>query len=122
MAKRMTNKEKKAKVEAKKLLQAEGILPPDKPRLNRKKFIDEALKEWDDREYDIYEPYLVRAILWMTTKKTPDSHIHAEAVAAAKVLKLAVKLREFNSEIKADGKTEYKLNDQYEYIKEILEA
>lgn len=122
MAKRMTNKEKKAKAEAKKLLQAKGILPPDKPRLNRKKFIDEALKEWDDREYDIYEPYLVRAILWMTTKKTPDSHIHAEAVAAAKVLKLAVKLREFNSEIKADGKTEYKLHDQYEYIKEILEA
>ena len=122
MAKRMTIKEKKLKAETKKLLQAEGILPADKPRLNRKKFIDEALKEWDDREYDIYEPYLVRAILRMTTKKTPDLRIHAEAVGAAKVLKLAVRIREFNSAIKADGKTEYKLDDQYKYIKDILEA
>lgn len=38
--KRLTNKEKKLNAEAKKRLQEQGILPPDKPKLNRKKFIE----------------------------------------------------------------------------------
>lgn len=47
--KRLTQKEKKQNAEIKKKLQEEGIIPPDKPRLNRKKFVDEAMKEWDSR-------------------------------------------------------------------------
>ena len=43
MVKRMTNKEKAERAAIKKKLQADGILPPDKPRLNRRKFIDDAL-------------------------------------------------------------------------------
>ena len=123
MTKRMTNKEKKAKAEAKKLLQAEGILPPDKPRLNRKKFIDEAKREWNEREPDLlWEFYICEAIGWMLTKHDQDGRISPEAVGVAKVLKTAIKLREFQEKQKKDGKTEYKLDDQYEYIKDSLEA
>lgn len=39
--KRLTNKEKQARAELKKRMQDKGVLPPDKPKLNRKKFIDE---------------------------------------------------------------------------------
>lgn len=46
----MTNKEKRERAAAKKRLQEEGILPPDKPRLNRKKFIEEAEAEWAGRK------------------------------------------------------------------------
>lgn len=48
MVKRMTNKEKAERAAIKKKLQADGILPPDKPRLNRRKFIDDALGEFND--------------------------------------------------------------------------
>ena len=45
--KRLTNKEKQARAELKKRMQDKGVLPPDKPKLNRKKFIDEAREEWN---------------------------------------------------------------------------
>ena len=34
--KRLTNKEKQARAELKKRMQDKGVLPPDKPKLNRK--------------------------------------------------------------------------------------
>lgn len=43
--KRLTNREKKERAAAKKRLQDKGVLPPDKPKLNRKKFIEEAKAE-----------------------------------------------------------------------------
>lgn len=50
------------------------------------------------------------------------SRASLEAVGAAKVLKLAMRLREFSEELKAKGEHEYKLADQYNYIKDILDA
>ena len=44
---RMTRREKEARAQVKKELQEKGILPPDKPRLNRKKFVREAIQEYD---------------------------------------------------------------------------
>lgn len=91
--------------------------------MNREKFIDEANREWNEREPDIlWEFYIFEAIGWMIDKRAQDGRISPEAVGVAKVLKTAIKLREFQEKQKKDGKTEYKLNDKYEYIKEILEA
>ena len=44
--KRLTQREKAERAAAKKRLQARGVLPPDKPRLNRKKFAQETWAEW----------------------------------------------------------------------------
>ena len=44
--KRLTNKEKQARAEIKKRMQDKGVLPPDKSKLNRKKFIDKACRRW----------------------------------------------------------------------------
>ena len=46
----MTKKERKDLAKAKKRLQAEGVLPPNKPRLNRKKFAKEVNKELEEIE------------------------------------------------------------------------
>ncbi len=121
--KRMTNKEKRERAAAKKRLQAEGILPPDKPRLNRKQFIEEAIAEWEGRDTKclVWNAYLMRAVLYMlghyrAGRTTP------EAVGAAKILKLAIRLRKFELELKEQGRNEYTIGEQYEYIKDIINA
>lgn len=42
-----------------------------------------------------------------------SSRASLEAVGAAKVLKLAIRLREFSEEVREKGEHEYKLVDQY---------
>lgn len=61
--KRLTQREKAERAAIKKQLQADGVLPPDKPRLNRKKFAREV---WDEfSEMDVYTAdfYLRKAIM-----------------------------------------------------------
>lgn len=123
--KRLTNREKKDRAEFKKHMQEKGILPPDKPKLNRKKFIEEARKEWNGRDGECYiwEHYLMEAMSYMLEKREGmSSRASLEAVGVAKVLKVAIKLREFSEMVRANGETEYKLTDQYNYIKDILDA
>lgn len=123
--KRLTNREKQERAKFKKQLQAEGALPPDKPKLNRKKFIEEAEEEWNGRDKGCYiwDLYLMHAISYMLghfDKK--DLRMSREAVGAAKILKIAMRLREFSEAMEAKGENEYKLIDQYNYIKDILDA
>lgn len=122
--KRLTQKEKKLNAEIKKELQEKGIIPLDKPRLNRKKFIDEAVEEWDDRpQCYIWEVYLIKAFDFIIAKTERRSYrVSQEAVGAAKVLKLAIRLYQFNKKLEEEGRTEYKFSEQLEYIKDILDA
>ena len=123
--KRLTNKEKKLKAEIKRELQEKGCIPPDKPKLNRKKFIAEAKTEWNGRSGDchIWEHYIVEAITYMLCQtEGVSSRASLEAVGAAKVLKVAIRLREFSEELREKGENEYKGIDQYNYIKDILDA
>ncbi len=48
--------------------------------------------------------------------------VSLEAVGAAKVLKLAIRLRQFSMKLEGEGRKEYTLGEQLEYIKDILEA
>ena len=124
--KRLTSKEKKLNAEIKKELQEKGILPPDKPKLNRKKFIEEAKTEWNsrDKECFVWDAYLMEAISYMLghTEKGMSMRLSSEAVGVAKILKIAMRLREFSKGLKERGEHEYKLVDQYNYIKDILDA
>lgn len=124
-AKRLTNKEKQERAAAKKRLQDKGVLPPDKPKLNRKKFIEEAKAEWSDREQGcvVWDIYLMEAISFMLGHfDQKDLRLSREAVGAAKVLKLAIRLREFSKDLQEKGEHEYKLADEYDYIKDIFKA
>lgn len=62
------------------------------------------------------------AALLGCNKQYMSSRASLEAVGAAKVLKLAIRLREFSEEVREKGEHEYKLVDQYNYIKDILDA
>lgn len=122
--KRLTQREKKVKAEIKKQLQEEGILPPDKPRLNREKFIKEAAREWDGRDMEcmVWDIYLTRAVSWMTGHVERNGRRSLQAVGAAKILKIALRPKRFSHELKEKGQEEYKINEEYEYIRDIMDA
>lgn len=122
--KRLTNRQKKLNAEAKKELQAKGVIPPDKPKLNRKKFIEEAEAEWNNRDKEcfVWDVYMMQAMSYMLGHMEKGMRLSREAVGAAKVLKIAMRLREFSEGLKAKGEHEYKVVDQYNYIKDILDA
>lgn len=123
--KRMTNREKAINASIKKELQEKGIIPPDKPRLNRKKYVEEASQEWNDRDKDFYivwEKYLFQAISIMLGKVDKNFLVSQEAVGVAKCLKLALRLKEFSDKLKSEGRNEYTVGEQIEFIKDIIDA
>lgn len=120
----MTKKEIKQRAEIKKRLQAKGLLTPNKKRLNRKKFIDEAMKQWQERDINCFkwEFYIMRALVWMTSYTDNRGNISLEAVGAAKVFKIALRFKEFEEEIQKSGQSDYTVGELYESVKEIMEA
>ena len=122
--KRMTQREIRERAAFKKKMQKDGYIPPNKPKLNRKKYIAEAKEEWNGRKRCyLWDHYLVDAVSYMLLQTEGTSaRASPEAVGAAKVLKLAVRLKKFSDELKAAGKDTYSLAEQYEYIRDILEA
>lgn len=122
--KRLTNREKKRNAEMKKEFQEKGIIPPDKPKLNRKRFIEEASAEWNGRDKDCYiwERYLMEAVSIMLGKVERNLRISQEAVGVAKCLKLAIRLKEFSDGLRAEGRSEYTYGELLEFIRDILEA
>ena len=125
MAKRkcMTNREKQERAAMKKRLQAEGMIPPDKPRLNRKRFVEEAEAEWTGRDPAclVWDLYIIRALFYVLGHGSARG-ISPEAVGAAKILKLAIRLHRFETELKENGRDKYSYREQYDYIKDILNA
>ena len=120
----LTQKEKKYNAQFKREMQEKGIIPPDKPKLNRKKYVDGAMEEWNNRAVSCaWEIYLIRAIgLVMAKKEGRSFRVSLEAVGAAKVLKLAVRLRQFSKKLEEEGRKEYKVTEMLEYVKDILDA
>jgi hypothetical protein len=120
----MTNAEKKAAAEFRKEMKEKGILPPDKPRLNRKKFIEETERAWKERPNSfVWDHYIVRAVhLIMTQTEKRSTRPSLEAVGAAKVLATALRLQEFNEKLKKEGRSQYTVGELYEYVRDILEA
>lgn len=122
--KRMTNREKQERARFKKKLQSDGTLPPDKPRLNRKKYVEEARQEWNHRDvrFYVWEIYLQEAISIMLGAVDRNLRVSSEAVGVAKCLKLAVRLREFSEKLRSEGRSEYTLKEKLDFIWDILEA
>lgn len=120
----MTQAEKKFNAKMKKKMQEEGIIPMDKPKLNRKKYIDDAREEWNKKDGDclIWDIYLYKAI--GITLGLTDRNMRAspEAVGVAKTLKLAIRLKEFEDKVKAEGRDKYNMKEYFEFIQDILNA
>ena len=120
----MTKKEIKLRAEIKKSLQAKGLLPPNKKKLNRKKFIDEAREQWEKRDLGclLWDFYIQQALIWMTSYTDMNLRPSPQAVGAAKVYKIALRFKEFEDEKKRLGETKYKIKELYESLKDIMEA
>lgn len=102
--KRLTQREKAERAAAKKRLQAQGVLPPDKPRLNRKKFARETWAEWEaflKSDPIRAEVSLLRAVEFIAGPELPA--VTPEQVGVYKALKLAVEYNKFLRKLEAEG-------------------
>lgn len=110
--KRLTQREKAERRAIKKKLQEDGLLPPDKPRLNRKKFARETWAEYEALyKTDVIraEVMLVKAIDYMVG---PDmKEVSSEEVGVLKLLKLAVEFDKFFKGLEAEGRSTYNLKE-----------
>lgn len=106
--KRLTQREKAERAAIKKGLQKKGILPPDKPRLNRGKFARETWAEFEAfyAENPIRaELSLLKAIGFMVG---PDmKEVSPEEVGVLKLLKLAVEYNAFLKKLEEEGREKY---------------
>ena len=86
----------------------DGVLPPSKPRLNRKKFAREAFEAFE--AFYTSEPIraelsLIKAIGFMVG---PDmKEVSPEEVGVLKLLKLAVEYNIFLRKLESEGRTKY---------------
>ena len=99
--KRLTQREKAERAKAKKWAQENGFLPPDKPRLNRKKFAREAWEAFDA----FYKAEPIRAELSLL--KAIGFMVGPEEVGVLKLLKLAVEYDAFLKKLEEEGREKY---------------
>lgn len=115
--KKLTRTEKAFNKEFKEKLIAEGVLPPPKPKLNRKKFIMEAKKEFSEMKSFDDIRYLYEAIGWMLPGiERKYAKVTPEQVGVAKLLKISVELGKFYRKKKDNGETTYNPVDLYKDI------
>ena len=112
--KRLTQREKAERAEIKKKLQEDGVLPPDKPRLNRKKFAREVLAEFGAMDAYSADLYLRQAIGCMVS---PDmNRVTEEEVGVLKLLKIAVESERFSKALEAEGRSQYTIGEYAEKV------
>ena len=110
--KRLTQREKAERAAAKKRLQARGVLPPNKPRLNRKKFAQETWAEWtallaEDRLRAAMA--LCRAVSFTTAPELLE--VTPEQVGILKAIKIAVEYEKFLRKLEAEGRSDYTVGE-----------
>ena len=98
----------------KKKFQEDGVLPPDKPRLNRKKFAREVLAEFGAMDAYSADLYLRQAIGCMVS---PDmNRVTEEEVGVLKLLKIAVESERFSKALEAEGRSQYTIGEYAEKV------
>ena len=110
--KRLTQREKAERAAAKKRLQARGVLPPDKPRLNRKKFAQETWAEWtallaENRLRAAMA--LCRAVSFTTAPELLE--VTPEQVGILKAMKIAVEYEKFLQKLEAEDRSDYSIGE-----------
>lgn len=115
--KKMTNKEKQYMKEFRAEMREKGVIPPVKPKLNRKKFAKEVMEEWKDHG-DMF--YLMKGFGCILPSPESKMPITPEQIGALKVLKLAMEYKKFEEELKAQGKTQYSIGELSDRLSPII--
>ena len=110
--KKLTQREKALRAQVRKELRDEGVIPPVKARLNRKKFMEETLAEWRAKDAPLYG-YLISAISWMLPADWEK--VTSEQVGVLKVVKLALELHKYEKALH-EGVTQYDARDCYKEV------
>lgn len=113
--KRLTQREKTENARIKKEMQKEGILPPDKARLDRKKFAREVMAEFEAMDVFAANLYLRKAIGCMVSEDMP--RVSEEQVGVLKLLKIAVETQKFMKALEEEGRTQYTIG---EYVDKVV--
>lgn len=113
--------EKEEMKQIRKELREKGVIPPVKKRLNRKDYIENTRNKWNEPEEGNSWIYLTRAVSWVMGRVDHKGNVHPEAIGAAKVLQVAMKMQEFTAKLKEEGRDRYTTGELYEYLKETLE-
>jgi hypothetical protein len=107
--KRLTQAQKAANARIKKKFQEEGLIPPDKPRLNRKAFAAQVWKEFEELDVITADLCLRKAIGCMVG---PDMRkVTPEEVGVLKLMKIAVETARFMEALKAEGRDQYTIGE-----------
>ena len=117
----MTKREKEEMKRIRKELREKGAIPPVKKRLNRKDYIENTRNKWNEPEEGNSWIYLTRAVSWVMGRVDHKGNVHPEAIGAAKVLPVAMKMQEFTAKLKEEGRDRSTTGELYEYLKETLE-
>lgn len=109
--KKLTNAEKNMNKRIKQKLQEEGVLPPDKKRLNRKQFALEVLQavESEDFNFYVYLSDIIQGFSWMRPLRHEGKILRPvtlEQVGALKVLKIAIEIKKFRDGKRTEGISE----------------
>ena len=121
--KKLTKKDKEWNKQFKEDMITKGFREPDKKPLNRKKFIEETKELWEKRDTGyLYYIHFFTAVSYMIGKREGHNlRFSPEAVGVAKVLRIILRLADFHKGLKDRGETQYKIGDEYEYVKDIIE-
>ncbi|GAB6173301.1 hypothetical protein JCM15765_27790 [Paradesulfitobacterium aromaticivorans] len=115
--KKLTNTQKKVRKQIREELREDGILPPVKPKLNRRKFAEEVIAEFEGT-FGAYTDiqYLYRAISCMKPPAGTKKKISPEEIGVLKLLKIAMELKKFFEEKIRNGEAKYNVVDLYEKV------
>lgn len=110
--KKLTNKEKQMNKEIRQEMREKGIIPPVKPKLNRKKFAKEVREEWDKNGDTLY----LRGALGAMVPSEHSKNISSEQIGVLKLMKISMEYKKFDEEKKAQGETKYSIGELYEKV------
>lgn len=113
--KKLTYKERQENKEIREELREKGIIPPVKPKLNRRKFAKEVIEEWQDHGDIFYLPKAVGCMLPSIEIKTKEA-ISPEQIGILKALKIAMEYKKFVEDLRAKGETKYSVVELYEKV------
>lgn len=118
---KLTAREKAERARIRRELREEGLLPPKKKPLNRKKFCEEA--EADLRTLDLMDVGIMHCLYWGLLEMIHHGGCDKEAVGAAKAVKLAMRRYDFERARRAEGGPgKYTVGELYEAVKDIYDA
>lgn len=116
--KKLTQREIKFRRELKKEMQEKGYIPPDKPRLNRRKFSKEVRDEWNEKGYVSSTAIHLAISAFANTGEV--TRITSEQLGVLKMMKCAMLIDNAMSNAGENG-TDMTYGDIYELIRPVLE-